>query len=69
MLKQFLAVQQNSGILFIAFQKRNSTVPVTTSGFFIKSKAAGFQPEPTLNMQLICTEILKKRDKENILLP
>lgn len=50
--------------LFIAFQRRNSTVPVTTSGFFIKSKAAGFQPEPTLNMQLICTEILKKETKK-----
>lgn len=46
--------------LFITLQRRNSMVPVTTSGFFIKSKAAGFQPEPTLNMQLICTEILRK---------
>lgn len=50
--------------LFIAFQRRNSTVPVTTSCFFIKSKAAGFQPEPTLNTQLICTEILKKETKK-----
>lgn len=61
MLKQFLAVQQNLGVLllFITLQRRNSIAPVTTSGFF-KSKAAGFQPEPTLNMQLICTEILRK---------
>lgn len=66
MLKQFLAVQHNSGIffIFITLQRRNSTVPMTTPGFFIKSKAAGFQPEPTLNMQLICTEILRKEAKK-----
>lgn len=67
MLKQFLAVQQNSGIfffLFITFQRRSSTIPVTTSCFFIKSKAAGFQPEPTLNIQPICTEILRKGAKK-----
>lgn len=50
--------------LFITLQKTNSTIPVTTSGIFIKSKAAGFQPEPTLNMQLICTEILRKETKK-----
>lgn len=59
--------QQNSStffFLFITLQRKNSTVPVTTSGFFIKSNAAGFQPEPTLNMQLICTEILRKETKK-----
>lgn len=66
MLKQFLELQQNSAFffLFITLQRRNSTISVTTSGFFIKSKAAGFPPEPTLNMQLICTEILRKETKK-----
>lgn len=53
-------------LIFITLHR--STIPMITSGCFIKSKAAGFQPEPTLNMQLICTEILR-RAKENILLP
>lgn len=50
--------------IFITLPRRNSTVPVTTPGFFIKSKATGFQPEPTLNMQVICTEILRKEAKK-----